>query len=573
MRHLSKKHLHHLRLTTGLLAAAALLCFPPGIPLMEPRLALHALIAGSLALGLGHSLMKLGRLPAPCRPGLLLPTAFSAPLILLCLPDPLSVLWLLLPLALILLAQRPRFAELPAPLFYLSALLPLCGGAALFLDLLTRLPHEGLPLLPNHLGLWLAILSVIPLGIATRQRLRPIAKAIARYELWAALLLLGLYPLIWSAATSAKLPGEPALDFHRLRPLPRFYLLPNVGTDPLLPSELRNQPLRSDMLFVLDEMNWRLSDAGLLATFEKNGPLPPEEMLRAMKLYGFLLEDRHGAFLPGESFNKPPPPEMEEQYLADFRNTMNRVVYGPESLARESGLPAKSAADVFFQLQQLNWVARIPGPSERYRLTPQARHPFANGLYPRQLRLLESADPASATEIDQIAYGRRWQMGTRQIRRELTRLVDLGAAETRGVWQWRHHLPFLLDPALWRQSALQILSLLLAWLIGRCLPDRVNTPLITLLSAAAILLSLQIPIPFLPAFRIALGLWLCRNLRPLRPAECNQLGCFASGIFIAAVIMPGLPPHTPLVHQCFWALIWFAPALILLSLSLRSRPA
>jgi hypothetical protein len=575
VRHLSKKQVHHLRLAFGLLAAAVLLCFPAGIPSVDLRLGLHALIAGAVSLGLAHTLHKLGPLPACGRPGLLLPTAFSAPLILLCLPDPLSVLWLLLPFALILLAQRPRFQPLPAPLFYLPILLCLSAGAAGYLDLLTRNPNDGLPLLPNHLGLWLAIFSVIPLGFATRQRLRPLAKAIARSELWIALVLLGCYPIYWSAATSAKLPGEPALDLHRLRPLPRFYLLPKLGNDNLLPSELRNQPLQTEILFTLDEMNWRLSEAHLLSTFDADGELRPEEMLRAMKLYGFLLEDRHGAFLPGEAFQKNAPPTMEERYLDDFRHSMDQMVMSPEALARTLSMSIKRARDIFFQMQHLNWVTRIPGQPERYRLTPQARHPFANGLYPRQLRLLANADPEGAHEIDQALYGKRWQMGTRQIRRELDQLVDLQAAETRTVWRFHQHLPFITDPILWRQTALLTLSLILAWLAGRCLPDKQN-PLalsIVILAACAMVWQLPYTTDILPAIRIALGIWLIRNLLPLSNTDCNRLGLFASGRFIAAVLMTKLPPQTALVHQSFWAMIWFPPALLLLSLALRKGSA
>nr|MDA3874409.1 hypothetical protein [Kiritimatiellia bacterium] len=99
--------------------------------------------------------------------------------------------------------------------------------------------------------------------------------------------------------------------FHDLHPLPRFFRLPTVGMDDLLSSELRSHPKRLLILHTLDEMTWRLSDVGMRQVVPDGAPLPPEGMIHAMKLYGFLLEDRHGTFIPGESFTRPAPPEMK----------------------------------------------------------------------------------------------------------------------------------------------------------------------------------------------------------------------------------------------------------------------
>lgn len=571
MRPLSKKQLDHLRLVFGLLIGATLLCFPAGIPVISPRMAFHALIAGAIALGAAHGLLKLGHLPAFLRPGLWLSLAFSVPLILLCLPDQLIVIWLLIPFAFILLSQRNRFQGLPTPLFILSVLLCLCFGAAVYLHFLTQNPHHGLPRFPNHIWLWLSIFAVIPLGFATRQRLRPLAKGIAKIELWIVFVLLGFYPIFWSTATSAKLPAEPALAFHQLEPLPRFYLIPSFGTAPLMPSELRNHPLQAEIVFTLNEMQWRLSEAYLRNTFNPDSSISPGEMLRAMKLYGFLLEDRHGTFLPEEAFTKTPPAEMEERFLEIFRNTMEQIVLGPESLARLLSIPAAEAKDIFYQMQHLNWVARIPGEPERYRLTPQARHPFANGLYPRQLLLIGTTEQAADLEMDQLAYGDPWQWPLPQIRRELQKLVDLGAGETRTTWKWQHQHPFILDAPLWRRTALLTLGFISALLAGRCLPVKMGTAFFVLICVAGGGFIWQWPyFPMVqPAIRLALGIWLLRNLIQMRDSDFSRISLYASGIFVPSVLMTSLPIQTALVHQTFWALLWFLPSMILLTLATR----
>lgn len=552
------------------MVCAVLLCFPGGIPHSAADFAFPALFSGVIALGLSHSLLKLGRLPVILRIGILLPIAFSVPLTLLVLPHPLVELWVLIPIALILLSLRSRFPALSGIWIFLAFWICLSLGSAGWLQVLQTRPNAGLPRLPNHLGIWLGILAVIPLGFATRPRLFPLAKLIARCQIWTAFVLLGLYPLIWCAATSFKIPGEPARTFHALRPQPRFFLRTSNEIPDLLPPEFRDRPYTNEMLHTLNEMSWRLTDPYLNTTFSDTGDLKPEVLVRSMKLYGFLLEDRYGAFLPGGSFERDAPEEMDPQFLPDFRTTMSKIVLSPKELAWNLMIPLPEAQQVFNQLEDLNLVREVPGTDLRYRLTSQARRPFANGLFPRQLLLIEQAAPDSPTEIVAGNYVPRRKLPQSQIFSELYQLVDLGAAETRPVWQWNQHTRFLLDPQRWKYTCLLAVLAILALLAGRSLPDRLSKPQFVLLILAGAGLSLHWPfaLDFQPALRIGLGLWIARNLISLNERECDRVSLFAACGFITAAIMP-LPEETLLIHQCAWVMIWTLPALVFLSFAIR----
>ncbi len=569
---LSKKQLQHLQVTPGLLACATLLCFPGGIPFSSEIPILESFISGFLALGLAHSLLKLGKLPPRMRIGALLPIACSAPLTLLVLPHLWVELWLLLPFALLLWSQRPRFSTLPTFYYLLALWLSLSAGSAGLLHILTTQINYGLPRLPSHLTVWLCILAVIPLGFASRPMLRPLAKAIARYQIWILLLFLGLYSLTWSAATSFKIPGEPDRNFHSLSPAPRFFLLPKEGIPDLTPSELRESPVRDGALLILNEMGWRLSDPYIASTFPPNENLPPQEMFRAMKLYGFITEDIHGAFLSGESFDHAAPEEMDPSFLPQFRASMDQMVMRPSEIARLLAPYGNNddPEEIILTLQDLNWIRKVPGEESKYRLTSQARRPFENGLLPRQLLLLKQALPGEEVELVQSEYVPGRELSDFQILEEFSELEILEAAETRPVWQWNQHVAFLMNADRWKSTSLLLLAMILALLAGRCLPDQLPKGSLFLLTLAALATFVQLPhlSGMLPAIRIALGFWIARNLLPLQDHECDRISLFAVCTYITAVLMP-LPEGAPLVHQCAWILIWTLPATLCLGFAIR----
>ncbi|MDF3129000.1 hypothetical protein P0Y35_07315 [Kiritimatiellaeota bacterium B1221] len=567
---MSKKQLQHLQVAIGLLACITLCCFPSGIPFPGTFPGITPFVSSLLALAIAHSLLKLGELPAWMRMGILLPIALAAPLTLRMLPHLLTVLWLLLPFALLLLSIRPRFPTLP-PLWYLTSLwISLSLGAIPLLALLKNQINHGLPLLPSHIHIWICILAVIPLGFSTRSMLHPLAKTIARTEIWVALLLIGLTPLLWTAATSFKIPGEPDRNFHSFTPEPRFFLLPKDGIPELAPSELRNLPLKTETLAALDEMTWRLTDTYITSTFHTNGDLSPEEMLRSMKLYGFLLEDRHGAFLPAASFQMSAPDNMDPKYLADFQHSLSRITLSPPEFMQQSGLTLPETQQVFENLKTLNWIRRTPLQEERYRLTAQARKPFENGLYPRQLLFIGQVATDKETEMVQQNYVPRRNLSPFQIFSEFSQLADLQAAETRQAWKWNQHQPFLLSATRWQQTAYLCLAAILALLAGRCLPDQLPHSSLWLLSVLGLICCLQIPFAtaFQPALRIGLAVWTARNLCRLTDPECDRLSGFAACGFITQVLMP-LPRDSALVHLCAWTLIWTLPAIGLLFYATR----
>ncbi|MGA0333842.1 MAG: hypothetical protein ACO3N7_10030 [Kiritimatiellia bacterium] len=568
---MSKKQLQQLRSAPGLLAGIFLVCFPGGLVFSGSSELLPALICGILSLGIAHSLLKLGPLPTLLRPAILFPIASSSALTLLALPSPYTVLWLMIPFALLLLSVKKLFRDFPPFLLIVLFTLTLSAGSLPLLTLLHQQPHQGLPRLPQHLLIWGSALIVLPLGFASRQMLRPLARRIALTEVFLLGCSLPLFALLWTGATAFKIPGEPALTFHELRPRPRIFLLPNVGIPDFTPSELRNHPLQTEILFTLDEMTWRLHEAYLRSLFEPEASISPEEMVRAMKLYGFLLEDRHGAFLPGDSFTRPAPPEMDSKYLTDFQQAMNRIVIRPAELADLLGRSPALAEEVLESMRELQWTQTVPGSFPRYRLTPQARRPFKNGLYPRQLLLLHQADPETLTELDPGSYEPRRQMGLTQSRQELLDLVKAGAAETRQVWRLNQHSGFLLSPELWRRSAALLIALLLGLLLGRCLPAELSRVQGSLLSIAALLLCFpfSLPLAVLSCLRIAAGLWLLRSLLALPPSPFNRLALFSACSYFSAVILPSLPAETALIHQCLWAIMSTLPAALLLFFAVR----
>lgn len=574
MKHLSKKQHHHLIPFLCLTAAGTLLCFPRGIDptSLETDLLLPSLACGALALSLAHLLLKLGPLPVPLRVFLLLPLA-SAPFVTLLLaPGPLTVLFLLLPFSLLLQYNASRMHPLPTPAQFTAFFVILSLGALTLFQQAEGIPSQFPPRLPTHTFLWLSILAVIPLGLASRGILRPLAKALFRYQVLTLLTLLALYPLIWTAATSFKVPGEPPLTFHDLRPHPRFFRLPSVGSDDLLSSELRNHPQRLLILRTLDEMTWRLSDVGMQQAVPDDAPLPPEDMIRAMKLYGFLLEDRHGAFVPGESFTRPAPPQLKEETLPWFRKSLERAVLRSRELSEILSVTPEKSRTLLLNMRRMHLVAPVPGPGERFRLTSQARHPLENNLYPRQLLLFsEPASGEAPVEIETWTYAPRWELSYPQVRSELHDLVELEAALTKPLWRWNQHHAPLLDADLWRHAAFWMMGFLLALLAGTQLPTLPAPGLRLLAILLGLLLIFQLPGSPVALWnlRIALGLWLIRSFIPDNPHDLLRLCLVATTLFFVTLPLHTLPSETALVHQTAWFLLWTPLATLSLAFGVR----
>lgn len=572
MNHLSKKQPHHLQRLLLLTAAGALLCFPRGLELSFPAFVPPSLACGALALSLAHLLIKLGPLPAPLRLFVLLPLAISPFILLLLMPGPLSVLFLLLPFALLLLHNAARLPPLPKPALFGAFYIILSLGAHILFQQAAHIPSVPPPRLPVHSSLWVSILVIIPLGLASRRILRPFAKAVFRYQLFTLLTLLALIPLGWTAATAFKVPREPALNFHTLRPQPRFFRLPSVGIDPFLSSDLRNHPHRILILRTLDEMTWRLSAVGMEQLISDETPLPPADMIRGMKLYGFLLEDRHGVFLPGKSFTRPAPPEMKEEYLPWFYQILDRIVLTPAELAEQLSLSPEEARRVLLDMRRMHLVVRVPGPDERFRLTPQARHPLHSGLHARQILLFsEPAAGMDPVEIETWTYARRWKLSYPEVRNELTKLVEVDAALSMRVWRWNQHASVLLNPALWTRTATWTLGFLLAWMAGRTLP-LLRHPQARWITACMCSVWI-LPFPLSPLLmwnlRVGIGLWLLRQLIPDRRDVWNRAGLLAATLFFASLPTHTLSESTPLVHTAAWILLWTPAAILTLAAAVR----
>lgn len=559
---LSKKQVEHLLTAAGLAAAAILLFFPAGWTLPRGLTLVPALLSGILSLGLAHSMLSLGTLPPQMRAGALLPLAVPASMFLMVFPDRLTVIGLLLPPAFLLLKLRPRLPGLPAPAFIPAAVLPLTLAASRYWEVLMNRPNSGLPPLPYHLGIWISILVIIPLGFATRPMLRPLAKMMARTLLWIVMVLFGLYPLLWCAATSFKVPGEPLRNFHSLKPQPRFFLVPKDEMPDLTPPVLAEAEARKVMLSILEEMSWRLTDTFILTTFQEDSPFPPGDMLRSMKLYGFLLEDRHGNFLPGAAFSRQPPGEMSPEYLPSFRRAMDRMVLGPQEIKTRTKTSAETVDKAFRELRKLNLIHPVPGGEDRYRLTSQARHPFGNGLLPRQVLLLNTQHMDRPLELVQTEYVPRRELGVYQILSEFQELEEQGAVRRQRVWQWNQHREFLGNRDLWLKAMRIFFFGIASLMAGGSLPLK-HTGRGGRGAGLAGGLLLLLPAVLFPFLRPGLALWMVRKQIPLTRRERFRLASLAVCCLIPVMIVP-LSASAALVHQCAWTLLWTPPALLCL---------
>jgi hypothetical protein len=146
--------------------------FWPG--LMNPSLSSlgTALLASLLVLGVESQLIGILRPPAWAK-WAFLPALATAPLFVqLSFPDPVSVL---IPLA--ALAWALNRTDLPSPPRW-AQILPLAFLAWALLTRESLTPDFRFPPLPSTTFVWLGIGVVLPLGIATQARLRPVARAV-----------------------------------------------------------------------------------------------------------------------------------------------------------------------------------------------------------------------------------------------------------------------------------------------------------------------------------------------------------------------------------------------------------
>ena len=438
---------------------------------------------------------------------ILLPALIGAsPFLLISLPAPASIL--LPTFALAWLLSCTSFVPLPL----LSRVVILTLFAWQRLSLLPSLPAFDFPHIPSVTRVWIVIAIVLPLGIATQSRLRGFAKGMALIELSFLFLAASLIPVTLQVASGFKEVGEPERDFFSLTPLPGFKTVPNVGSENLLPSELRNLPDPLLGLKLLNNMN-----AGLQA-HELNsvaGELDPKKALLLLQQTGFLRRDRYGFFVSPQTFDDPQLPNTIDQ---SFIDVVNRLA----THATYEAAPEERST--LLRLRSKNLVDTVPGNSSGFRLTSQARYPFENTLRPRQLLFASSvANVPDAIRIHHADYAPQWNLSFEQIRQELLQLEEAGVLEIDQSRSWYPYSP----------KDLRIGSLLRGLLIS------------------------------------LLGFLAIHTAVPLPTSQKIKLAAFGLAMVSAhvAATLPGV--NAPLVHQAVWATLWLPVSALLLGIALK----
>lgn len=572
---MSKKQPFELWTLVQLTLIGALLCFPRGLLVMPGQSWIQAPICAGLALCLSNLLLRIGPVPAFLRAPLLLPIALPPLFALILRPDPLVVVAVLLPFALVLNRQTRWGGSRPAGVRAAAVFLVLTVGATGLTLLSGQLPASALPRLPHHTFFYILVDLVLILGIASRQSLRPFALALLRWQVVAFLVLLYLIPVGFTFITSLKASGEPARHFLDPTPRPRFTIPGPVSVDSLIPETFADLSDAEAALRALEFMNRHLSEPGVEAAFGDDAPLPPGEMVRALKLYGYVLRDIHGNFVPERAFTRDPPSEISPAYLPWIHRALEHLSFTPREIADHLSISPREAGILLRKLQRLNLTGRIPGPEPRFRLTSQARHPLDNGLYPRQILLiLRHRDAGRPIQINVRDYGAFRKLEYQRKLAELNALVEAGALRLDPGPHFDAYTELLENERLWRNCGLFVLCALLALLAGRCLPTELPQPSGILLTSAGLILLAPLPMP--PFLQMCLatgwGLWLLRVVSRPDATLCTRVTLFASASLIPNLLPLAMPEGAPLVRQAAWACLWIPPALILLFFAVRPLP-
>ena len=491
--------------TVGLL----LLLFPVGVsPLgFTTRIILTAFLCSVLTLGLQIQMLHFFRPPRWLR-WILLPALICAPpFSLISLPEDVNVLIPLFALSWVLGTPSLRIAVW-------SRVLILFLFAWRTLSLAEDLPVFDFPRFPSATPIWISIALIIPLGLATQQRLRPFAKGLLLLMGCVAYLAASLIPLVLQGATGHKEIGEPELDFYSLEPLPGFQVATTYTEADVLPEMLRDfeDPLLA--VEILDTMNLRLQPSSLIFSDPPN-----DQDLFLLQQGGFLLKDRFGFFVPASVYGTPELPE----------HMSPRILPMVAELADRTSFPSsEQTRPTLLRLRNLNLMDTIPGDSSRFRLTPQARRPFANGYFPRQvLFAVQHQDPASPGRIHHALYAPRWELSFDRTRQELISLVDKGILD-------------IDDTAFWHSPAY----------------DQIVFP------PAEVPKGLAFPV---------VGMLLLVFAGKLSRNHLIAIGCFSSAMVLQFATPFAPSPDLPLVIQAVWTTVWLPFSLILISLAFGLR--
>ncbi|MCC5844824.1 MAG: hypothetical protein JJU05_11285 [Verrucomicrobia bacterium] len=408
--HTPPKHTNSARLKTGL--GILLLCLPlvPPAEAIVPGTFMRMMLLTALGAGIATEILR--RLPpfAANRPRvlwstLLLPLAL--PRVFPIFPAVLEACLYLLPLLLLSrTARQPRSLHLA---------LAFAGSAALTLWIGQTDGPALSALLPGILFLFL------PLALCLRKPWHFFAFPAAATSLALLLLTLHLTPLHYWQTTARMTTAEARERAPGTAPAPRYRPAPDAP--PALPGDFSPQ-----LVALIHARQTALSRPALRALFE-NAPLPPDEMIRALRVYGFIQHDRHGFHIPSEAFTLDPAEHLAPDYLLWVEKLRAHAGINPETLS----------ADLLREARRNEVLLPVRPGSALLRFSANHRARLANELLPRQILTLLDLGP-DTPPLTAETYARTWDLPLTAAEAELRNLYDTGHLEP-VRWQARDVRP------------------------------------------------------------------------------------------------------------------------------------
>ena len=560
-----------------LAAAVALTAFPGGVPVEEISIepwAWRVWIPGALLAVAACNLVRhLGPVGWPWRVPLFLPLALPVMVLLGPIPHPIYALAAVLPWCALWLSVGP--AWLPGrPL----AVQLLAAGFTLLVAVeparhLVSIETEAFPRLFHNQFMYVWAALLVPVGLASRSFLRRFARGLLKIELVILFVLLMIPPLIWLGATSLKEPGETARAPERLAPLPRLRVNTEFEWKTRLPDAWFVYPDTLDLLRAWNETCRLLSRRSLLSAFAGSDmPLPPERMLRALRIHDFLLYDAHGYFVPESAFTREVPAQMDPDAHIWIERLRRHATMTPQKLAGRLRVDTRQALLLLRRMRELDLVRRLPGGGDRFRPTADARKPLPGGWHPRML-LIAALSPEDHM-LSRGEYGREWGLDLAQVREELRHMRDNGLLQPVEGLHPDLHRAILSDQALGRRVALHLFALYAALMIGKYLPTdlpsmaRLGPTLLALMALSPWRVDPLLDVPV----RVAAGCWLFRYALPDANRWINRV-CLFAALCGWTHLMPLMQEGpAPLEVRAAWATIWLLPALPLLVFLTRPLP-
>jgi hypothetical protein len=547
---------------------------PAGILWPEHNIGLQSALIAALLLAIANLLLKLDTVPWPLTFFWMLPVTYPIFITLIPLNHPYTVGLLLGPWALLLVAIRKRWFPEQKVLGFVSAWILLTLLSLPVIEPFLNLPPESWPYLFHNLDMWIYLLLLFPAGLAFRKFLRNAARIMIKTELCLLITPLVLAPLVWLAPTSFKETGETRLHLHAFTPQPQLLIQRDFDWTAPLPEALQDHPQPLTALRAWNEMTKLLSRESLIRAFAGTDlKLEPEKMVWALQLYGFIIRDSYGYWVPETSFTRRAPLEMDPSANKWIQRLHRQVTMTPGRLGALLDMSDQDALVLLRQLSSSNLTIRLPGNEDRFIASKQARMPLADRFYPRQLLLIATAEPGEM-RVSRHVYRENWGLTDQAATAELQQLVDIGALKEDSQWTPLQHQALMQDGDLWRRAALHLAALLIALLAGICVPTQLNRKLSWLDLPLAAVCLYPWPVPMLVSLpvRVAVGLWMLRHHGVASKPLLNRIAIFAAMIAWITYMPSLLPAASGLELQAAWATLWLPPAFVALLFSLIPLP-